>query len=256
MNISKLASTVILTTSIATFFLFGFIFYLYGGDTKAIEKALSTTSGFFGGIATLVTAYIATQLFNDWRLEKNYELHEEKLQNFSENLFKIHKTCEEVISWFSYLHNEYYKESSDKSCILKKINSINYRNIQEIIRDTEFLIEYLSSFSKYNEIVVIYREYNEILSRLCFISEDAENIYQKFFENFENINISPFKAFHFQEHQDPSITSIYTSLMSILNRPIDINNQSYTYPEAYEQLSTKYDEQRKLINAALDPMTM
>lgn len=67
MNISKLASTVIMATGIATLLLFAFIFYLYGGDQKVLEKAFTTTSSFFGGIATLVAAYIGTQLFNDWR---------------------------------------------------------------------------------------------------------------------------------------------------------------------------------------------
>lgn len=74
MSISKLASTVILATSFATIFLFAFIFYLFGGEGSNLKDALSMTASFFGGIATLVAAYIATQLFNDWRDEKNHEL--------------------------------------------------------------------------------------------------------------------------------------------------------------------------------------
>lgn len=67
MSISKLASTVILATSFATIFLFAFIFYLFGGKDGALKEVLSMTASFFGGIATLVAAYIATQLFNDWK---------------------------------------------------------------------------------------------------------------------------------------------------------------------------------------------
>ncbi len=74
MSISKLASTVILATSFATLFLFVFLFYLYGGGDGALKDALSMTASFFGGIATLVAAYIATQLFNDWRVVKQYEI--------------------------------------------------------------------------------------------------------------------------------------------------------------------------------------
>lgn len=69
MSISKLASTVILATSLATILLFTFIFYLYGGERSVLEDALSMTASFFGGIATLVAAYIATRIFNDWRDE-------------------------------------------------------------------------------------------------------------------------------------------------------------------------------------------
>lgn len=80
MNISKLASTVIMATCIGTLILFAFIFYLfYGGDQNALEKAFTITSGFFGGIATLVAAYIGTQLFNDWRSSKKFDVAKETL---------------------------------------------------------------------------------------------------------------------------------------------------------------------------------
>jgi len=74
MNISKLASTVILATVFSTIFLFAIIFYLYGGGSDALRDALSMTAGFFGGIATLVAAYIATKLFNDWKEQHNKQI--------------------------------------------------------------------------------------------------------------------------------------------------------------------------------------
>ena len=71
MNISKIASTVILATSFAVVFLFAFIFYLYssisGISLNNLKDALSMTASFFGGIATLVAAYVAAKLFNDWK---------------------------------------------------------------------------------------------------------------------------------------------------------------------------------------------
>ena len=74
MSISKLASAVILATSFATIFLFAFIFYLFGGKDSALKDALSMTASFFGGIATLVAAYIGTQLFNDWKDQEKYRI--------------------------------------------------------------------------------------------------------------------------------------------------------------------------------------
>ncbi|MNY93304.1 hypothetical protein D3C78_97140 [compost metagenome] len=74
MKISKLASTIFLATSICTIFLFALIFYiLLNADPKTttvLKESLTLTSSFFGGISTLVAAFIATQLFNDWKEEK------------------------------------------------------------------------------------------------------------------------------------------------------------------------------------------
>lgn len=50
------------------------IFYLFGGKDGALKEVLSMTASFFGGIATLVAAYIATQLFNDWKDQEKYRI--------------------------------------------------------------------------------------------------------------------------------------------------------------------------------------
>lgn len=50
------------------------IFYTYSTSPAAAKDALSTTAGFFGGVATLWAACIATYLFNDWREQKKYVL--------------------------------------------------------------------------------------------------------------------------------------------------------------------------------------
>ena len=102
MSISKLASTVILATSFATIFLFAFIFYLYGGERSALEDALSMTASFFGGIATLVAAYVATQLFNDWRVVKQYEI---KL----DYVLTIKKQTKELISFINSNRRNFVK---------------------------------------------------------------------------------------------------------------------------------------------------
>lgn len=75
MNISKLVSTVILATVIFSIYLFGLIFWLYSSSNDKtlvlLKESLSTTSSFFGGTATLIAAYIATKLFNDWREQEH-----------------------------------------------------------------------------------------------------------------------------------------------------------------------------------------
>lgn len=50
------------------------IFYEYSGSQNSTKDAISTLSGYFGGIATLWAAIIAAYLFNDWRKIKQYEI--------------------------------------------------------------------------------------------------------------------------------------------------------------------------------------
>lgn len=98
MNISKMASTVILATAFVTIFIFAFLFYLY----EDLKDALSDTASFFGGIATLVAAYIATQLFNDWKVVKQYEI---KLDYVS----TIKKQTKELISFITSNRRNFVK---------------------------------------------------------------------------------------------------------------------------------------------------
>lgn len=94
MNISKLISTVIFVTAISTIYLFGMIFYLYKNTDSTtislLKDALSTTSGFLSGIATLATAYVAANLFNDWRGEKEYDTKATYLNSAIQKLSEIH----------------------------------------------------------------------------------------------------------------------------------------------------------------------
>lgn len=106
MKISKLASTVVLTTSFATFFLFAILFYLYGD----FKEALSDTASFFGGIATLVAAYIATQLFNDWRDVQSGTNRSEQATRTLRSLTAIQTTLDYYLSEVYIIANNYSDE--------------------------------------------------------------------------------------------------------------------------------------------------
>lgn len=75
MKFSRLISTIFIASTFACIFLFAGIFWFYSNaDSKTLsllKDSLSTASGFFGGITTLIAAYIASTLFNDWRDQEN-----------------------------------------------------------------------------------------------------------------------------------------------------------------------------------------
>ena len=107
MNFTRLISTFFLATTFACIVLFACIFWFYSNaDSKTLillKDSLSTASGFFGGITTLIAAYIASRLFNDWKEQHNKQV----LATEAKETFKlIHKerdlihqlkfTCEDI----------------------------------------------------------------------------------------------------------------------------------------------------------------
>lgn len=74
-KISQMVSTVILVTTVFSIISFGLIFHMYyNADAKnsaALSSSFEAIGGLFGGITTLAAAYIASQFFNDWKIQHN-----------------------------------------------------------------------------------------------------------------------------------------------------------------------------------------
>jgi len=118
---------VILIASFATIYLFGLIFYIYvNADSKTLatlKDSLSTTSGFFSGIATLVAAYIASKLFNDWKEEKNFDAKKEYAQSI---LIGIR----DVIIQRTIILNNNTEISATSNSLIIKTNLLNYKELR------------------------------------------------------------------------------------------------------------------------------
>ncbi|MEN8390200.1 hypothetical protein ABFP25_03400 [Acinetobacter indicus] len=191
MSISKLASTVILATSFATIFLFAFIFYLYGGERSVLEDALSMTASFFGGIATLVAAYIATQLFNDWRVEKNYDLENQYLSNIVIGLRDIHAELLEM----QYCSKR-IKETNDKLISYSYYINRPRLDIQSAVNKLKADVEIYSMLMGDNELFILLdnlltgcksfdHKYNQLIHK--YYSDYLDELYEYFNEKEKNI---------------------------------------------------------------------
>ena len=77
-SLANAVETSILVVGIFTLLVFGGSYYFVLSDanpsTQPLKDALSITASFFGGLATLTAAYIASRLFNDWKEQKKYEV--------------------------------------------------------------------------------------------------------------------------------------------------------------------------------------
>ena len=134
MKVSKHISTIFLVSSFSCILLFGLIFWIYSNsDIKTLsllKEALSTTSGFFGGISTLVAAYVASQLFNDWRVEKKYELIKEKSNNLLIAIYACKSNLEKLAVYVYTYPN--LKDKNEYDFFLKTTSEIVFE-YQEII---------------------------------------------------------------------------------------------------------------------------
>lgn len=185
MNISKMASTVILTTTIATIFLFAIIFYLYGGEDARLKEAFLTTSGFFGGIATLVAAYIATQLFNDWRVEKQFEINQQYVISIKSKVAELRSYISNQRTLFTMIKLELMREDLK----IKEYQSLNLE-VQQIIKNIidisgEIILDmqeinYLKTQRSKNNLVDGFEE------RLCKLQDIIKN--QDYFTNYQSID--------------------------------------------------------------------
>lgn len=96
MKTKDLVQTIFLLCSIITIFIFGVIYYLMLNDNSSagiVKESITLTANFFGGIATLAAAYVATILFNDWK----EPYHQEKLDKCMEDIIE---TAYLVINYF------------------------------------------------------------------------------------------------------------------------------------------------------------
>ncbi|MDQ9019932.1 hypothetical protein RFI02_02300 [Acinetobacter sichuanensis] len=116
---------------IVTLFLMSFTFIIFHNtdSATALKDAWSTLGSFFGGIATLTTAYVASLLFNDWR--------EQEKITFIRNI--AHETAN-LITQLNLSMQQYPKLNLSELKILhsKIITNLSFLNRQ--IKDEEMRI--------------------------------------------------------------------------------------------------------------------
>jgi hypothetical protein len=157
-KINKLVSSVILGTTFSVLLLFGLIFYVYfnpaNGYPPALKEAFSITASFFGGIATLVAAYIAAQLFNDWRVQHNKQITNEfalKTYNFfskfEESIFKLQNIFGELTECIDFT-DEQPLSLEDPAVKLKKDEITLFFNQIKICKSNyELFLNQLADYS-------------------------------------------------------------------------------------------------------------
>ncbi|EIB7122425.1 hypothetical protein AW812_RS14395, partial [Acinetobacter baumannii] len=146
MKIKDQVQTVFLICCVISIILFGFIYYLLPNDPQnsKIKDSLSLTASFFGGIATLAAAYIATILFNDWKDQEKYKLHLKFIECISNDCTVLISELRKIAYPTSKIKNaiKIYKEDPENTeFTIKRIREL----IDENYEINLFMVKYFKA---------------------------------------------------------------------------------------------------------------
>lgn len=146
MRIKNSISNVLSISFVALLFLFAFtwIIFDFNGSSSSLKDTWSIVSSFFGGLTTLVAAYIASLLYNDWRDQEN--------EVFKRNLaYNIYNDMSDLLFMLLVMNQKY--NIDDLQLKFHKINMdlLLYSKKEHLIKPIikEFSYIYLKQISIY-----------------------------------------------------------------------------------------------------------
>lgn len=140
--------------------IFGFVFTLMVKDdlfsVVRFEKALNTTGSYFGGVATLVAAYIASMIYVDWKKQTKYPY---ELKNISSMIIKVKKLTSQIINIRANNNNalfltdyfEYIVNKKDSPTYTYTFDIPDFTEIKNTLNDLDELSVLLSVYSSSKE---------------------------------------------------------------------------------------------------------
>lgn len=154
---------IILLITLCTFLIVWCVYFLYG-ISDPVEKTLSITVGFFGGFATLGAAYIAANLFNDWKDQHNTSIiseHAKKAFNLIHNerniIYEIGLYLKDIEYIDQYNIFSYRNELKEKFKKLGFIYNTNREDLNEFVKLTENS-EFYSKYLNYGNFLNTFKE--------------------------------------------------------------------------------------------------
>lgn len=180
----KFSFAVGLVISFLFLFITFWIFYVFAWDANAAKDALSTAGSYFGAAATLGAAVIAAYLFNDWRVEKNYDIENQYLSHIVLGLRDIHAELLEMQSCSLKI-----KETEGKMISYSYYLNRPRLNIQTTINKLEADVEIYSMLMSDNESLVLLNhlkgycsvfdsQYNQLIHK--YYADYIEKLYEHF----------------------------------------------------------------------------
>lgn len=138
-SLANAVETSILFVGFFTLFVFGASYYFVLSDTnpttQPLKDSLSITASFFGGFATLVAAYIASLLFNDWRDQFRLELKSKYCKDILDSIFMLNQFTNSsyLFSQFIKTKTDFHQSLADKMSSDSQSMNVPLKNIQNLM---------------------------------------------------------------------------------------------------------------------------
>ena len=213
-----------------------FILFHYQSSPTALKDSWSTVGSFFGGIATLTAAYVASLLFNDWRFEKDHETKSIYLNNAIQKLSEIHSSLIESrsnannllkINNCLILNTDYLNQMSINH---KKTLTLLHADLTVVSKlfDKHTLMD---KYFIYEKFINVFDIFNELLSK------KYRTYYYYYINEYspdkKNDHLNIFNLIPLGTTTDPTHTinqnNVFKFLNNELGRLIDDKKESCTY---------------------------
>ena len=204
-NVKDKIQTVIFLCFLIIFPIFALAFCFYSqanhGFSEVLDKSFSVSIGVFGGAATLTAAYIASLLFNDWKLTHNKNIDSQLcikafdyIQNTEIELVKIRHFMLYYLNNNSKLNlsNELNK-NLDSLTSIANITPIILSNLGFFIEKDTFNKKFIPEFEKIINDLDAYIKTVDTTFRFYQINENHEDFLQTYIELTETLR-SRFRA--------------------------------------------------------------
>jgi len=164
-------------TFIITLFLFAFtwIIFNFQNSSDALKDTWGIVSSLFGGISTLIAAYIAYTLYVDWRTPHDLNIETEYKK---EILRVIRKLSPLEFTYDRLVSNHFLYKSNPEFTIPININNEELEKLGDYINELLGLLDELYIITRDNNIELLKKQYFHYAQLYSFILVRANYLYK------------------------------------------------------------------------------
>nr|WP_257219152.1 MULTISPECIES: hypothetical protein [unclassified Acinetobacter] len=186
-NIRNFVAKTLAITFIILLFLFAFtwIIFDFQNSSDSIKDTWIIVSSLFSGIATLAAAYIATQLFNDWREQHNKTI----LANEAKAVFK--KLSNSFLLLATYQQTVRRLLGQNTTFTMSQVKG-SLGPLIDFNQEMTVDLKYFEDLAQLSQITPLIREYNNCVRKhidyidTFYSNPKNQNISQIFIDNCES----------------------------------------------------------------------
>lgn len=178
MRIKNSISNVLSISFVALLFLFAFtwIIFDFNGSSSSLKDTWSIVTSIFGGVTTLIAAYIAYSLYDDWRKPQNFNIeadHKREILRFIRKIIPLEKKYNRLI-----MNHFIYSNDPDRTIAID-INDVELNTFINNINELLGLMDELYYMTKDPNIKNLNDHYLNYAQLYTYILIHSESLYKE-----------------------------------------------------------------------------